>query len=121
MKLASRSRQTNDGLARGTLTHQPRKSVIQRAQTCRSRSPLSLVAKDQGVCSRIVNPYSENEESDKDDEDYTVVALSAAGESHRPEEDDTIVPGVVQHVRHTGYPSNKGVEKSVDINEKPNK
>ena len=31
-----------------------------------------------------------------------------------------MVPGAVQHVHHPGYPSDKGVRKSLDINEKPN-
>ena len=41
-------------------------------------------------------------------------------------EADTLVPGAVQHVQQTGYPStrgvkkNKEVKKSVDVNEKPN-
>ena len=34
---------------------------------------------------------------------------------------DTLVPAAVQHVRRAGYPSNKGVRKSLDINEKPNR
>ena len=68
-----------------------------------------------------LGPNNGTEESDKDDEDYTVAALSAVGESHGPEEADTLVHGAVQHVRHTGYPSDKGVKKSIDINEKPNK
>ena len=45
-----------------------------------SRSPPSRVAKDRGACARIVDPYSENEESDRDDKDYTVVAPSVAGD-----------------------------------------
>ena len=87
----------------------------------RSRSPLSRVAKDKGACARIANPYSENEESDRDDEDYTFGAPRAAGESHGPTETDTLVPGAVQHVHRTGYPSEKGVRKSLDIYKKPNR
>ena len=40
---------------------------------------------------------------------------------------NTLVPGAVQHVRQTGYPStrrvkeNKAVKKSVDVNEKPHR
>ena len=114
---ASRSRRTNDRLTRETSTQNARKSVIHWAQTCRSLSPLNQAAKDHGICSRITNPYSENEESDKEDEDYNVVVHSATEDSYGLEEDDTIVPEVVQHVRRTGYPSDKGVKKSLDINE----
>ena len=49
--------------------------------------------------SRIANPYSENE-------DYTVVVISADEGSDGPEEEYTVVPGMVQHVHLTGYPSN---------------
>ena len=81
----------------------------------RSRSLLSRVA-----CASIANPYSENKESNREDEDCTFVAPSAAGESQGPTETDTLVPGAVQHVYRTGYPSDKRVRKSLDINEKPN-
>ena len=49
------------------------------------------------------------------------------GESSAVSEANTLVPGAVQHVRQTGYPStrrvkkNKAVKKSVDVNEKPNR
>ena len=42
-------------------------------------------------------------------------------------ESDNLVPGAVQHVHQTGYPStrrvkkNKAVKKSVDVNEKPHR
>ena len=87
--------------------------------------PLSLSAKDWGTLARVANPYSEGEESDRDDGDYTMVG--DGGESLAESEADTLVPGAVQHVRQTGYPSpqrvkkNKAVKKSVDVNEKPNR
>ena len=49
------------------------------------------------------------------------------GESSAESEADTLVPGAVQHVHQTGYPStrrvkkNKAVKKSVDVNEKPHR
>ena len=72
---------------------------------------------------RVANPYSEGEESDTEDRDYTVVG--DGGESLAGSEAETLVPGAVQHVHQTGYPStwrvkqNKVVKKSVDVNEKP--
>ena len=72
---------------------------------------------------RIANPWSENEGSDRDDQDYTVVG--DGGEVPDASEADTLVPEAVQHVHQTGYPStrrvkqNKVVKKSVDMNEKP--
>ena len=38
-----------------------------------SRSPLSRSAKDRGTMARVANPYSEGEQSDMEDRDYTVV------------------------------------------------
>ena len=71
---------------------------------------------------RVANPYSENEDSDNEDQDYTVVGPSSEGrEEPAASEVDTLVSGAVQHVHRTGYPSNKGVKKSLDINEKPNR
>ena len=73
----------------------------------------------------MANPYSEGEELDRDDGDYTMVG--DRGESSAESEADTLVPGAVQHVRQTGYPStrrvkkNKAVKKSVDVNEKPHR
>ena len=58
---------------------------------------------------RVANPYSEGEESDIEDRDYTVVGdrgMSLAGS-----EAETLVPGAVQHVQQTGYPSTRGVNK----------
>ena len=92
------------------------------APSPRSRSPLSRTAKDRGMAARIANPESEGEYSDPGDPDYTVV--SDGGERAEESEADTLVPGAVQHVRQTGYPSprrvkkNKAVKKSVDVNEK---
>jgi hypothetical protein len=86
---------------------------------------LSRAAKDRGTIARIANPESEGEQSDPGDPDYTVV--SDGGERSEESEADTLVPGAVQHVRQTGYPStrrvkkNKAVKKSVDVNEKPNR
>ena len=77
------------------------------------------------MAARIANPESEGEYSDPGDPDYTVV--SDGGERAEESEADTLVPGAVQHVRQTGYPSprrvkkNKAVKKSVDVNEKPNR
>jgi hypothetical protein len=74
---------------------------------------------------RVANPYSEVEESDTEDRDYTVVGLEEGGESLAGSEAETLVPGAVQHVHQTGYPStrrvkqNKIVKKSLDVNEKP--
>ena len=74
---------------------------------------------------RVANPYSEGEESDLEDQDYTVVG--DGGESSVGSEADTLVPGAVQYVRQTGYPSTRkvkkseAVKKSVDVNEKPNR
>ena len=74
---------------------------------------------------RLDNPYSEGEESDTEDQDYTVVG--DRGESLAGSEAETLVPGAVQHVHQTGYPStrrvkkSKVVKKSVDFNEKPNR
>ena len=65
---------------------------------------------------RVANPYSENE-----DEDYTVIGPGEEGRGQGTSEADTLVPGAVQHVRRAGYPSNKGVKKSFDINEKLNR
>lgn len=45
-----------------------------------------------------------------------MVVISADEGSDGPEEEYTVVPGMVQHVHLTGYPSNKGAKKSVDIN-----
>ena len=45
---------------------------------------------------RVANPYSEGEESDLEDQDYTVV--SAGGESSAGSKAHTLVPGAVQHV-----------------------
>ena len=107
----SRPGKTSSGPARTT------------APTHRSRSPLSRAAKDRGTIARVANPYSEGEESDRDDGDYTMVG--DGGESLAESEANTLVPGAVQHVRQTGYPStrrvkkNKAVKKSVDVNEKP--
>ena len=76
---------------------------------------------------RVANPYSEGEELDTKDRDYTVVGLEEGGESLAGSETDILVPGAVQHVHQTGYPStqrvkqNKVVKKSVDVNEKPPK
>ena len=42
--------------------------------------------------SQIANPYSENEESDNEDKDYTVFMHSADEGSEGPEGDDTLVP-----------------------------
>ena len=95
------------------------------APSPRSRSPLSRTAKDRGMAARIANPESEGEYSDPGDPDYTVV--SDGGERAEESEADTLVPGAVQHVRQTGYPSprrvkkNKAVKKSVDVNEKPDR
>ena len=55
----------------------------------------------------MANPYSENEESDQDDGDYTMVGDE--GESSAESEANTLVPGAVQHVRQTGYPSTQRV------------
>ena len=77
------------------------------------------------MAARIANPESEGEYSDPGDPDYTVV--SDGGERADGSEADTLVPGAVQHVRQTGYPSprrvkkNKAVKKSVDVNEKPDR
>ena len=68
---------------------------------------------------RVANPYSENEDSDNEDQDYTVVGPREGGEGPAVSEVDTLVPGAVQHVPRTGYPSNEGVKQSLDINEKP--
>ena len=57
---------------------------------------------------RVANPYSENEDSDNEDQDYTVVGLGEGGEGPAASEVDTLVPRAVQHVRRTGYPSNIG-------------
>ena len=70
---------------------------------------------------RVANPYSENEDSDNEDQAYTVVRPSTGREKPAASEVDTLVPGAVQHVCRTGYPSNKGVKKSLDIYEKPNR
>ena len=75
------------------------------APTHCSRSPLSRAAKDRGTIARIANPESEGEQSDPGDPDYTVV--SDGGERSEESEADTLVPGAVQHVRQTGYPSTK--------------
>ena len=95
--------------------------MAQGSHSHRSRSPLSRVAKDRGATARVANPYSENEDLDREDEDYTVVGPSVEGQSQGPSEADTLVPGAVQHVYRPGYPSDKGVKKSLDINEKPNR
>ena len=48
-------------------------------------------------------------------------------ESLAGSEADTLVPGAVQHVHQTGYPSTRrvkkseAVKKSVDVNEKPHR
>ena len=74
---------------------------------------------------RVANPYSENESSDNEDQDYTVVGSREEGGGSAASEADTLVPGAVQHVQQTGYPSTRGVKqntvvkKSVDVNEKP--
>jgi len=60
-------------------------------------------------------------DSDNEDQDYTVIRLGEEGEGPAASEVDTLVPGAVQHVRRTGYPSNKGLRKSLDINEKHNR
>ena len=52
---------------------------------------------------RVANPYSEGEESDMEDQDYTVVVDGE--ESLVGSEAYTLVPGAVQHVHQTGYPS----------------
>ena len=76
---AGRSRRTNGGSEQASSDRQPRKSVIQGPRRTvpqgghRSRSPLSRVAKDRGTMARVANPYSENEYSDNEDQDYTIV------------------------------------------------
>ena len=87
----------------------------------RSRSPLARRAKVEGIYSGIANPYSKNEESDNEEEDYKVVVLSADEDSEGPEGDTTLVPGAVQHVYQTGRPSHQGVKESLDTNERPEK
>ena len=93
----------------------------------RSRSPISRVAKDKGTIARVANPYSENKDSDAEDQGYTVVGPGEGGGDPAASEADTLVQGAVQHVQQTGYPStrgvnkNKGVKKGVDVNERPNR
>jgi len=108
----------NEGSGRTPSDQGSRKAVILGSH--RSRSPLSRVAKDRGLWPEWP-PYSENEDSDNEDQDYTVIRLGEEGEGPAASEVDTLVPGAVQHVRRTGYPSNKGLRKSLDINEKHNR
>ena len=67
-------RSSESGSRASTRTSRPGKTssgpVRTTAPTHRSRSPLSRAAKDRGT---IANPYSEGEESDPRDQDYTVV------------------------------------------------
>ena len=46
-----------------------------------------------------------------------MVVLSDDGGSEGGEDEATLVPGVVQHVRQTGYPSNRGVKESLNTNQ----
>ena len=110
----------------GTQTSRSRKTLAgpgqtqagQRAQAApkpnshRSHSPLSRSAKDRGTLACVANPYSEGEESDTEDRDYTVVGLEEGGESLAGSEADTLVPGAVQHVHQTGYPSTRRVKQN---------
>ena len=69
----------------------------------RSHPSLSRSAKDRGTMARVANPYLENEDSDGEDQNYTVVG--DGGESLAGSDADTLVPGAVRHVHQTGYPS----------------
>ena len=110
---ASCARRTNDGSDRSSLTHR-----VQTPEICNpaDTNALFAVAPEQGgqghggVCQNC-HPIFRNAELDTDDEDYTVVALSAAGESHRPTGTHTLVQGAGQHVRRTGYPFEKGLRE----------
>ena len=84
------------------------------------RSPHIRLAADRGVAILVTNPYSENKESDSEDEDYTFVLLSDDTASKGGEEEATLVPGAVQHIPQTGYPSHRG-KGSLDTDERPNK
>ena len=91
----TRSWRTNDGSGQASSGQGSQKTVKQGSH--RFRSPLDRVAKDRETMARMANPYPEASEV------------------------DTLVPAAVQHVRRAGYPSNKEVRKSLDINEKPNR
>jgi len=43
--------------------------------------PTNEVAKDRGTMARVANPYSENEYSDNEDQDYTIVGSREGGSS----------------------------------------
>ena len=100
---------TRTSRSRKTTTNQGPAQAEQRLQDTtkqsshRSRSLLNRSAKDGGTMARIANPWSENEGSDRDDQDYTVVG--DGGEVPDASEADTLVPEAVQHVHQTGYPS----------------
>ena len=53
----------------------------------------------------VANPYSEGE-----DRDFTVVG--DGGESLAGSEAETLVPGAVQYVHQTGYPSTRRVKQN---------
>ena len=70
---------------------------------------------------RVANPYSKMKTQITRTRIILSSDLEKAEKNQQLRELDTLVPGAVQHVCRTGYPSNKGIRKSLDINEKPNR